>query len=139
MGAKLLSATGRLQTGDPVVVQFLLRNVSDAEQRVVLQQYDHMFPALGEDNRISLSVSGSSAQRYLHVLAPGEVLEERQYRVAVSTEGFLPGEYHATAQPAFWQAKEDNPNAATGIGRKVPIRFTIGDSASISFSDNSTA
>ncbi len=133
VGAKLVSATGRLQPGDPIVVQFLLRNVSENEQTVVLQQYDDIFPVLGEDNRINLNISAGGQRRYQHVLAPDEVLNKRQYRVTVSTEGLLPGQYFVTAQPAFWQAKADDPNSSTGIGRQAPIPLTLGDPDSIAF------
>jgi hypothetical protein len=133
VGAKLLSATGKLQSGDPVVVQFVLRNVSNQERTVGLQQYEYTFPTLGEDNRINLNITGSSKPGHRYILAPGETLEKRQYRVTVSTEGLLPGLYEVTAQPAFWQSNQGEPQLGTGIGREVPVRFTLGDPDSVSF------
>ena len=126
-GAKLLSATGKLQPGDPVVVQFLLRNDSAEEQTVVLQQTD-AHPVLGSNNRVSLNVVGNSRNRKQHVLKPGAVLENRTYRLSVDTTGWPQGSYQVTARSAFWMSKEDNPNLSTGIPHGKPISFTLGDS-----------
>jgi len=128
-----LSASGKLQPGDPVVVQFLLRNTTDEKRTVILQQYDHTVPVLGANNRITLNISGSSQRRHQHEIGPGEILNLRQYRVTVSTEGLLPGEYYVTAQPAFWYSEKGKPNSGTGIGRQMPIPFTLGDPKSVKF------
>ena len=125
-GAKLLSATGKLQPGDPVVVQFLLRNDSAEEQTVVLQQLDS-HPVLGADNRVSLNVTANYPNRHQHILKPGAVLENRIYRVSVDTTGWPQGIYQLTARSAFWMSKKDNPNGATGIPHGKPISFTLGD------------
>ena len=125
-GAKLLSATGKLEPGDPVVVQFLLKNDSDKEQTFVLQASDPD-PTLGADNRLGLRVWGSSQNTFQHTLKPGEILEERQYRVTVDTTGMPPGKYHITTDYAFWQTKKDKPNSATGIPFRREIPFTLGD------------
>lgn len=127
VGAKLLSASNQLEPGDPAVFQFVLKNVTDKEQTVVIQQYDDTVPTLGAGNRIALNLLGSSQRRHQHVIAPGEILERRQYRITVSTEGLLPGQYHADCQPAFWMTVEGQPNRGTGIGRRVDIPFTLGN------------
>ena len=89
-GAKLLSATGKLEPGDPVVVQFVLKNDSDKEQTFVLRASDSL-PTLGANNRLELNVVGSSQNTFQHTLKPGEILEKRQYRVTVDTTGMPPG------------------------------------------------
>ena len=130
-GAKLLSATGELKLGDPVVVQFVLRNDSDAEQTFVLQGNDS-HPTLGSNNRLELNVFGKSQSTFQHTLKPGEVLEKREYRVTVDTTGMSPGKYTITSGTAFWQAKADNPNSATGIPyRNKNLTFTLGDPDSV--------
>ncbi|MBN1852050.1 MAG: M56 family metallopeptidase, partial [Pirellulales bacterium] len=134
VGAKLISTTNRLQPGDPVVVQLLLRNATKEPQTVVLQQYDATHPTLGADGRISMNISGSSENRHQHVIAPGAILEKPQYRVVLSTQGMLPGEYHIDPQPAFWQPDKGDPNSATGIGRKTPIHFMLGDPSAVTYS-----
>lgn len=127
VGAKLLSATGKLLPGDPVVIQFVLKNVSDQQQTVVIQQYENTHPTLGAGNRIALNIMGSSQRRYQHILGPGEILENRQYRVTVSTAGLPPGVYSADTQPAFWTSDPGKPNTGTGIGRNIPVPFVLGD------------
>lgn len=125
-GAKLLSATGKLQPGDPVVVQFLLRNDSAEEQTVVLQQLDS-HPVLGADNRVSLNVTANYPNRHQHILKPGAVLENRIYRVSVDTTGWPLGIYQLTARSAFWMSNKDDPNVSTGIPHGKPISFTLGN------------
>lgn len=126
VGAKLLCVTKKLEPGDPAVVQFLLRNVTDRERTVVLRDFERTTPVLGAGNRINLNIS-SQGSRHQHTLASGELLEQPQYRVTVSTQGLLAGVYELTAQPAFWQTKEGQPSNAVGIGRKVALRITVGD------------
>lgn len=125
-GAKLLSATGKLKLGDPVVVQFVLKNDSDKDQTFVLRASDS-HPTLGENNRLELNVIGNAQNTFQHTLKPGEILVKREYRVSVDTNGMPPGKYHITSSSAFWQAKKDNPGSASGIpfGRKIP--FTVGN------------
>ena len=125
-GAKLLSATGKLDPGDPIVVQFVLKNDSDKEQTFILRASDS-HPTLGADNRLELNVNGSSQNTFQHTLKPGEILEKRQYRVTVDTTGMPPGKYHITSGSAFWQTKKDKPNSATGIPFRREIPFTLGD------------
>ena len=125
-GAKLLSATGRLEPGDPVVVQFVLKNDSDKEQTFVLRASDSL-PTLGANNRLELNVVGSSQNTFQHTLKPGEILEKRQYRVTVDTTGMPLGKYHITSGSAFWQTQVDKPNSATGIPFRREVPFTLGD------------
>jgi len=124
-GARLVSATGKLQPGDPVVVEFVLKNTSDEKKTLVVQQYDNTYPVLGENNRIELNILGNSQRRWQHELESGEILKKRQYRVTFSTEGLPPGNYNATASSAFWL--KIKPNRGTGVSHGRPIPFTIGD------------
>jgi len=133
VGVKVLSTTNKLQPGDPVVVQLLLKNTTDEPRTVVLQQIEATYPVLGADGRISMNISGADQDRHQHTISPGGVLERRQYRVVLNTAGMLPGEYCVNAQPAFWEPNEDN-SGATGIGRSTPIRFTLGDPESVQYS-----
>lgn len=133
VGAKLLSTTDKLQPGEPVVMQLLLKNVTDESRTVVLQDYHDTHPTLGADGRISMNISGDSTGRRQHVIAPGAILERSEYRVVLSTQGMLPGEYRIDPQPAFWEPDVEDSNRATGIGRNTPVRFTLGDPASVKY------
>ncbi len=124
-GARLLSASGKLQPGDPIVVEFVLRNTSDESKTIVIQQYDDTHPTLGTNNRIELNILGSSQRRWQHELGPGDLLKKRQYRVSVSTEGLPDGQYNVTANSAFWLTVK--PNHGTGIPHSRPIPVTIGN------------
>ena len=128
-GAYLLSSTGWLQPGDPIVVQFVLRNVSDTETTVIIQSLHETHPILGEDNRIALNILGSSQEKTQYVLKPGEVLNRRGHRVVVSTEGLASGQYSVDANVAFWMSKANEPNSASGLGHGLPISVAIGDKA----------
>ncbi|MDA1055242.1 MAG: hypothetical protein O3C40_32880 [Planctomycetota bacterium] len=131
-GARVLSATGKLQSGDPIVVEFVLKNTSDEEQTLVVQQYDDTYPTLGANNRIELNILGSSQRKWQHNLKPDEVLRKRQYRVSLSTEGFPPGNYHITAGSAFWLTADNNSGTGVPHGRHISI--TIGDPDSVRLS-----
>ena len=134
-GAKLLSASAKLELGDPVVVQFLLKNDSEREQVVVLQQFGTPHPVLGGNNRLELNLTGNSRQRYQHTLSPGEVMEKPQYRVNVSTKGMLAGKYNITSGSAFWIVENGQKNRATGIPFRKKIPFTLGDPTSTKFAN----
>jgi hypothetical protein len=124
-GAKLLSATGELDCGDPIVVQFVLKNDSKEKRSIVLKRTQEIHPVIGEDNRLELNVLGSSQETAKHNLEPGETLEDARYRVTVSTDGMAAGEYRITSRTAFWMVKDGKPNAATGIpfGKSIPIEL----------------
>lgn len=126
VGARLLSSSKFLQPGDPAVFQYVLKNVADEEQTIVLFQYDNSHPVLGDDNRISLNILGSSSRKHQHRIAAGETLELRQYRITISTEGLLPGEYTAYASPPLWRTVKDKPNRGSGIGGGLSISFVVG-------------
>lgn len=129
-GAYLISSTGWLQPSDPIVVQFVLRNVSDEQKTVIVQSLSDTHPVLGEDNRIELNILGSSQQKTQHVLKPDEVLNRRSYRVVVSTEGLPPGKYNVTSNVAFWLSGESDPNSGSGLSHGLPIAIPIGDESS---------
>jgi beta-lactamase regulating signal transducer with metallopeptidase domain len=126
-GAKLLSTSDKFKVGDSIVVQYLLKNVTKEKRTVVLQQIEGTHPTLGGDNRISTNVTGSSQNRHQHTLGPGAVMEKRQYRIAINTQGMLPGVYTLDSRSPFWEVKKERPNGATGIGRYLPIRFELSD------------
>lgn len=131
-GARLISATGTLQVGDPVVVEFVLKNTSGEKKTVVIQQYDNTYPTMGGDNRIELNILGSSQRRWQHELEPDQVLKKRQYRVSFSTEGLPPANYQVTGSIAFWISFQ--PNRGTGVPHSRPIPVTIGDPDSFQLS-----
>lgn len=128
-GARLLAASSQLQPGDPIVIQFLLKNTSREPQSVVLQDISGGWPALGAVNRLSLNLTGSSQRTYRHELQPGQTLRERRYRASVDTTGLPPGEYHVEARSAFWMTDPDDPNRGRGIPHRKPIPLTLGDPA----------
>ena len=128
-GAYLLSSTGWLQPGDPIVVQFVLRNVSDVESTVTIQSFQETHPVLGENNRIALNILGSNQEKTQYVLKPGEVINRRGHRVVVSTAGLASGQYSVDANVAFWMSKANEPNSASGLGHGIPISVPIGDKA----------
>ncbi len=127
VGVRLLGSRRSLDVGDPVVFQFALRNPTDEQQTVVIKQFDGIYPTLGADNRINLNITGSSQQKHQHTVEPGEVLEARQYRVVLSTEGLPPGDYHVSRTTPFWVPHKEQANRSSGLSIRVPIGFTIGD------------
>ena len=129
-GAKLISATGELEPGDPIVVQFVLKNESADQTTVVLKRATDTHPVLGQENRLELNLTGSSLDKTKHTLEPGEILEDTRYRVTVSTAGMAPGEYRITSGSAFWMEEDGKPNQSTGIpfGKTIPFKLGTVDS-----------
>ena len=127
VGMRLLSADGSLQPGDPVVFQFALKNATDEDQTVVIQQFEGLHPTLGAKNRISLNIHGSSQQKHQHTIKAQAVLEEPQYRVVLDTAGWLPGEYFVSRATPFWVPDKDDPNRSSGLGVRLPLAFQVGD------------
>ena len=64
-GAYLLNSTGWLQSGDPIVVQFVLRNISDSETTVIIQSFHDTHPILGENNRMNQTQLRASVMAFL--------------------------------------------------------------------------
>jgi hypothetical protein len=124
-GGRILGKTKGLTPGDPVVVEFVLRNTSNEKKTLDIQQYDSSHPVLGTNGRIELNIVGSSQKRVRHQLEPGKILVERQYRVSFDTEGLPVGKYHVTASSAFWI--HSAPNRASGVRYGKSIPFAIGD------------
>lgn len=122
-GARVLSATGKLQPGDPIVVEFVLKNTSDEEKTIVINGHSDTYPTLGSGNRIELNILSNSQQRNQYKLEPGETLKKRQYRVTVSTEGLPPGDYNITANSAFWLRKDKNSGTGVGHGKPIPVNI----------------
>ena len=127
VGVRLLSSDGRLNAGDPAVFQFALKNPTEKERTVVIKQFEGLYPALGANNRISLNISGSSQRKHQHTVAAGKVLEARQYRVVLNTEGLPDGNYHVSRATPFWVPDKEHPNRSSGLSLRVPISFTIGE------------
>ena len=109
VGVKLASTTDKLQPGEPVVVQLLLKNVTDKPRTVVLLDYHDTDPVLGADGRIYMNVDNENMRVKLgpdgrpvitakvpgdgsngrpHVVAPGAVL--KRPRVVLVTNGLPP-------------------------------------------------
>lgn len=126
-GGRILGKTEGLAPGDPVVVEFVLRNTSSEKKTLDIQQYDSNHPVFGSNGRIELNISGSSQKRVRHQIEPGEILAERAHRVSFDTTGLPVGQYRVTANSAFWiQAA---PNQGTGIRFGKSIPFSIGIAA----------
>jgi len=132
VGARLISSTGQLSVNDPIVVQFLIRNESD-EQKTFVLQFGESHPVLGADNRIELNLTGTGQQKRQHTLDPGEVLEDRTYRMTVNTAGLLSGRYSITAGAAFLipDAEDANRASSMSFGQAIPV--TIGDPDSVRY------
>lgn len=133
-GGKIISSDGKLQPGNPMVVQFVIRNVSKEAKTVTLQSYNGTYLTLGENNRIELNPTEDSAFRQQHTIQAGKVLDEANFRANVKTDGLPPGKYRVTSNVAFWTF-DPNTNRSNGVPFRpdTPITLTIGDPEEISF------
>ena len=127
VGAKLLMAGERLEPGDPLAIQFYLKNVAEESRTRVIEQFDDHFPTLSGNNELTLNLSAHTDQRWRHEVAPGEVLRERQYRVTLDTTGLPPGEYAVKIGGVFWSPDPERENSHTSLSFRRPLSVTIGD------------
>ena len=135
VGAKLLMAGERLEPGDPLAIQFYLKNVAEESRIRVIEQFEGLFPTLSAGNELTLNLSAHTDQRWRHEVEPGEVLRERQYRVTLDTAGLPPGEYQVNIGAVFWSPDPERENTHTSLGFRRPLSVTIGDPAETTYAE----
>ena len=129
VGAKLIMAGERLEPGDPLAIQFYLKNVAEQSRTRVIEQFDGLFPTLSAGNELTLNLSAHTDQRWRHTVEPGGVLRKRQYRVSLDTTGLPPGEYRVNVGAVFWSPHPERENTHTSLSFRRPLSVTIGDPA----------
>ncbi|HUG20713.1 MAG TPA: hypothetical protein VMM56_17120, partial [Planctomycetaceae bacterium] len=120
-GARLVAKEGRITGGEPLEIQYLLKNETDIAQTLDFVRSKPAFPSLEEENRIDLSLFPAHDKPQTRTLQAREVWEDSQNRVSIDTTGFPAGEYVVWIQNFFLRPDPDDSNRKTGI----PIRRSI--------------
>lgn len=134
-GAIILTTHESLQAGQPIVVQFVLKNDSKMTSTIRIRTPETsggMF-TVSPENRIDGDVSTDSKASKIesaYRLAPGEILETREYRVSYPTKGLPAGVYELELGYTFWLAQMDGGNSFDSHRLDKTLRFEIvGDGA----------
>ncbi|HSG73008.1 MAG TPA: hypothetical protein VLA12_21525, partial [Planctomycetaceae bacterium] len=120
-GARLVAKDGRITAGEPLEIQYLLKNETDIAQSLDLVRSSPAFPSLEEGNRIDLSLFPAHEKPQTRTLQAGEVWDDSQNRDSIDTTGFPAGTYVVSVDSFFLRPDPEDSNRKSGI----PIRGSI--------------
>ncbi|MGY8770046.1 MAG: SecDF P1 head subdomain-containing protein [Pirellulales bacterium] len=124
-GAKFLNTNGILKSGEPLVIQYLLKNATDATRSISVVPGEMSYPVLGSQNRINLSLSPSNQKMKQWTLEAGQQMALEQHRITLDTTGFSPGDYFVSARSYFWEPHEDDPSSKSEVKTLHALPLTI--------------
>lgn len=116
VGAKLLVKAGLLTSGEPLVVQYVLKNEAEEARSVELNAGDSIFPSLVAVNRIRFDFVPQYRKPESQTLQPGQTLQIPAHQTKLDTTGFPPGSYQVDAGEFYWLLDPENPQ------RRIPLR-----------------
>ncbi|TWU58990.1 Regulatory protein BlaR1 [Rubripirellula tenax] len=125
-GARLILPEGGLKSGDPLMVEYRLANVSGETKSLDCYLNDGMqFPSVDSNNRISGVGLASQEGTTTLTLQPGEVFVDTEHVVSIDTTGLSPGQYTADLRSAFYVPDETDKNTTHEIPHRGALPFTL--------------
>lgn len=125
-GAILVLPSGGVHPGQPVAVEYRLKNVSTETKKLTIYvrgNREHI--TLGKDNRLTDSGIGTADEPIDITLDPGKEYVATSHQASIDTHGLAPGDYHVALGSAFFLADEVNPNAKREIPHRGSMRLQI--------------
>ncbi len=125
-GARLILPRGGLNSGQPLVVEYRLANVSTETKTLKCYLNNGMqFTSLGHGNRISGFGFDRHREPVTIAIQPGDVFIDTEHLVSIDTTGLEPGKYQAALGSAFFYPDLNDPNATHEIPHRGSIPFMI--------------
>lgn len=121
-GARLLLPEGGVQPGQPVTVEYRLKNVSTEPKKLncyVRKNWDYITL---ETNNFLRDMGINSSDEAIEInIEPGKEYVLTSHTATIDTTGLLPGEYHVALGTAFYY-----PDAkASGTKHEIPHRGSM--------------
>lgn len=121
-GARLILLDGGVQPGQPVTVEYRLKNVSTEPKKLncyVRKNWDYI--TLESKNFLRDMGINSSDETIEINIEPGREYVLTSHTATIDTTGLLPGEYHVALGTAFYYPDAKN----SGIKHEIPHRGSI--------------
>ncbi|NNJ27164.1 hypothetical protein [Alienimonas chondri] len=126
-GAEVISGGESLRPGDPLAIQFLLKNETDESRDVTVDNFEVLTPTLAAGNRLQINVFPQDGRRRRHTLDAGETFRDRRYRLVLDTAGLPSGSYLVKVDTVFWTPHPDREDGHRGLAFRQSIPVTIGE------------
>ncbi len=125
-GARLILPEGGVHPGQPVVVEYRLKNVSaETKKFSCFIRSNWQYITLESRNRIRDMGIDSSDRSIEVTIEPGKEFVATSHRATIDTRGLAPGDYQVALGSAFWLPAADKPGAKVEIPHRGTIPLTI--------------
>lgn len=125
-GARLILPEGGLKSGQPLVVEYRLANVSTETKTLKCYLNDGLrFTSLGRGNHIGSFSLDWHRDLVTLTIKSGDVYIDTEHLVSINTTGLNPGRYHAALGSAFHYPDEAESNITHEIPHRGSIPFDI--------------
>ncbi len=121
-GARLVVPEGGVYPGQPVVVEFRLKNVSAETKKLICYvRSNWQYITLESKNRIrDMGIDTSDGSLEI-TIEPGKEYVATSHTATIDTRGLSPGDYQIALGSAFWLPDANNQ----GVKHEVPHRGSI--------------
>lgn len=125
-GARLLLSEGGVQPGQPVTVEYRLKNVSTEPKQLncyVRKNWDYITL---ETNNFLRDMGINSSDETIEInIEPGKEYVLTSHTATIDTTGLLPGEYHVALGTAFYYPDAKAPGTKHEIPHRGSMPFKV--------------
>ncbi len=125
-GARLVLPEGGVHPGQPVVVEYRLKNVSAETKKLTCYVRSNWQYTTLEAKNFIRDMGISTADSAIEItIEPGQEYIETSHKATIDTRGLSPGDYHVALGSAFWLPDSNDPGAKNEIPHRGSIPLTI--------------
>jgi beta-lactamase regulating signal transducer with metallopeptidase domain len=125
-GARLILPNGGVRPGQPVTVEYRLKNVSNEPKKLncyVRQNWDYITL---ESNNFLRDMGINSSDETIEInIEPGKEYVLTSHTATIDTTGLLPGEYHVALGTAFYYPDAKTPGTKHEIPHRGSMTFKV--------------
>lgn len=125
-GGRVLDAANGLKPGQPLVIQYYLKNISPKKRDVKLCAFHNsQFTSLNAGKQIYTSFSSDTNKIKQFTLDAEQVLVNEEFQLTVDTTGLASGDYTFSVSSAFSVPSETTKNRFDGMPMRGLLAFTV--------------
>lgn len=125
-GARLILPRGGVHPGQPVVVEYRLKNVSiETKKLKCYVRSNWQYLTLESKNRIRDMGIDTSDKSIEITIEPGKAYVATSHTATIDTRGLSPGDYQVALGSAFWLPDADNQGTKYEIPHRGSMPLTI--------------